>query len=892
MKFLNKFFNSIYNVISNRLIILAFVIFLCFMILVAKLYELQIVQGEFYLRNFRDKTVKTLVISAPRGEIFDKYGLPLAVNETSFAITMDPQIPLNDEELNDVIYNTILLFEKNEETYIDELPITSSKPYEFTLQDPQINTWKTDMGFPSSRSNATAEESYNYLLERFEIVTKDENGNLTSKYPEEYQRSILSIRSSHYTQRYRKYNSITLAHSVKEETVSTIEEQPMVYKSVHSKVDAIRNYPEKEYMSHILGYIMTISEGEYQEYSKQNKEYTSNDIVGKDGLEKSFELELKGKNGSQTVELNNVGKITNVLQIDEPTDGNDIYTTIDSTLTKKTYDILETYLKDLLIANLTTKSSRDTLITVTDFFKSFARANNFLVEKIKKESADSSSQKVYNQVKDYFNAMLEDYNRLSEKARIDRLTLTDEDKELLNTYEYYLEYDMNNQKNFSVMLGRAIGEGIIEEKDIILMMKELDIITLTDEEVENITNGDFNSLTIIIDKLNSFEITPQMTNLDPSTGSVVVLDVDTGEVISSVSYPSYDNNKLVNNFDNDYYYTVSQLDPTTPLLNRAFVEGRAPGSTFKMITAVTVLEDSPMTPQTTIYDRTYFTEAGLPYPKCWSNASHGSTNVSRALEVSCNYFFFKALYDMGNKAQGNEEDSINAINKYMVAFGLNDRTGVEITELADFAAEGQSIISSPEYKRYIRSIYNPDLSETELAWYDGDTVATAIGQAYNNYSAASMAKYIATLANRGKRMQLHFLDKVTDANGEVVEEFAPVLEETVQMTEENYQAVLGGMRQVIVGSEGSGRAAFKNFPITIAGKTGTAQQVSNRPDHSAFAAFAPYENPEVAIYVLVPFGNSYTLSSPASKISREVLDEYFMLNYEPELNTNTNIFSK
>ncbi|MFV0520768.1 MAG: penicillin-binding transpeptidase domain-containing protein [Lachnospirales bacterium] len=891
MKILNKFFGSIYKFISNRLVILAFVVFVAFMFLIAKLYELQIVQGEFYLRNFRDSTVKTIEVSAPRGEIFDKYGVPLAVNETAFAITMDPQIPLNTKELNDVIYNTILLFEENSETYIDELPITKTEPFEYTLTEPQIETWKTDMAFSTSKYNYTATESYYYLLERFEIVTTDANGEYISDYPEKYYRSMLSIRSSLYVQRYRKYEAITLAYNVSEETVSTIEEQPLVYKSVHSTVGATRNYPQNKYVSHMLGYIMTISESEYETLSEENDEYTRNDIVGKDGLEKAFELSLKGKNGSQTVELNNVGKITNVLKSEAPEDGNDIYTTIDSELTVKTYDILEKYLKDLIIANLTTTNSRDTAITVTDFLKSFSRANNFLIKDILKQDSDSVSIKVYNQVNDYLNSMIDEYNQLSEKAR-DILSLTDEDKEKLNTYEYYLEYNMENQQNFSVVLGRAINEDLIAESDLLLMMEELEIITLEEETHNDLLEGKGNILAIIIDKLNDGEITPQMTNLDPSTGSIVILDVDTGDVISSVSYPSYDNNKLVNTFDNDYYYTVSQLDPTTPLLNRAFVEGRAPGSTFKMITAVTVLEESEMTPTTTIYDRTYFTEAGLPYPKCWSNVSHGSTNVSRALEVSCNYFFFKAMYDMGNQAQGNEDESIDAINKYMVAFGLDDRTGVEITELADFTPSDQSIISSPEYKRYIKEIYNPGISETELAWYDGDTVATGIGQAYNNYSAASMAKYIATLANDGYRLQLHFLDKEVDPKGNIVKEFETVVEEQVEMSEETYNAVLNGMRQVIIGNEGTGRGAFSTFPISIAAKTGTAEQVTDRSDHSSFAAFAPYENPEVAIYVLVPFGNSYNFSSPASKIAREVLDEYFKLNYEPELNVSTNIFSK
>ena len=176
-------------------------------------------------------------------------------------------------------------------------------------------------------------------------------------------------------------------------------------------------------------------------------------------------------------------------------------------------------------------------------------------------------------------------------------------------------------------------------------MHELGIITGDEDFIEKVKRGAISPLQVILNKIDENEITPQMANQDPSTGSIIVADVNSGAIISSVTYPSYDTNYLVNNFDNDYYKSL-QEDPTFPEINRPFIEGRAPGSTFKMLTAITGLETGIIDPSTIIRDETIFTKAGFPPVRCWSKLSHGSINVSQALEVSCNYFFFEMIYDL------------------------------------------------------------------------------------------------------------------------------------------------------------------------------------------------------------------------------------------------------
>lgn len=179
-------------------------------------------------------------------------------------------------------------------------------------------------------------------------------------------------------------------------------------------------------------------------------------------------------------------------------------------------------------------------------------------------------------------------------------------------------------------------------------------------------------------------MSPADTGLDPCTGSVFVTQVGTGEVLASVTYPSYDNNELVNTFNNAYYNDLLQ-DGNTPLVNRPLKQKKASGSTFKMITALAGLETGTITPSTTIVDKGLFKDAGVPYARCWiysnTGGTHGPVNVSHALEVSCNYFFYELGYRLGSTANGSDSNkAITTLNEYMAAFGLNDYTGVELDE--------------------------------------------------------------------------------------------------------------------------------------------------------------------------------------------------------------------
>ncbi len=827
---MNSFFSRIIDHTNFRLLIMFIVIVLLFFILIVKLFNLQIILGDFLQNQVTGTTLKEIAVPAPRGSIYDRYGRPLAVNTSSFTVNLDASV--NVENINDVILKLINLLESNDEEIIDDFPI-SIEPFSFLFDgsETQEIRWKKDMNLDE---HLDAKNTFYELRKKFEI---------DSSLSDSDARKILSLRCELYKKRYSKFIPVTVAYNIKKETIGSIEEEKSKYPGVYIDVEALRTYPAGKLFAHLLGYIRGITEAELSTYSQYG--YTQSDIIGKDGIEKAFELDLNGIDGKTYAEVDSLGRRINTISSNsvDPIPGNKVFLTVDKDFQEKTYNIFEKYLTETVISRLTGKSSSFTY-NIKQLLMSMANSDNVIMDKILGANEDDGS--VQARVKNY---ILSVDSTAAENKELAHQILTD-----------------------------AIDRGSVSLREVILLLYEQGTITADDQELARIKNGSISPLQVVINKLREGEITPQMTAMDPCTGSVVVTDINNGDIISSVTYPSYDNNNFVNNFNNDYYRRL-QADPTTPLVNRAFQEPRAPGSTFKMITAVAGLEEGIINPNSTIYDKGTFTDAGYPYARCWigsGRGSHGSINVSHALEVSCNYFFYDLSYRMGKK--GNSLEGIQTLNKYMKAFGLNDPTGVEIYELYSSTQNNPSNISSPEYKKYIYTLRNPDIPESEWTWRDGDTIRTAIGQSFNNYTAASMAKYVATLANGGTRYSMHFLDKVTSYDGTVINQYTPNVETTIDIKPKNLKAVHEGMLLVTSGSKGTLRGVFSGFPIKVAAKSGTAQQIGSRSEHTLFVGFAPYDNPQIAITVLIPFGND--TSSPAANIAKEVIGEYLGLNAE------------
>ncbi len=822
-----KFYKKCIRLISNRLVLLFLVILLLNAILAQRLFQLQILEGKEYTDGITRTMERYMDIPATRGSIYDRYGRPLAVNIPAYSIRMNPSS--SNGNLNEMILALLQLLEKNGETFLDEMPITKEDPFTFTFRNAsQEKRWRADMGFEKEKLQYDADETIAYLREFFQVPSELSNSKA---------RDLLSIRCSIYLQRYRQYHILTLASNVTQKTMLAIEEHKELFPGLFIKAEQLRYYPEKEYFSHILGYIRPISEEELE--SNQAYGYTSSDLFGKSGIEKSFEQVLSGKKGKKTVEVTSSGKLVSSIVTEYPTRGDHLYLTLDSQLQKKATMILIENLKKVLLKKLDSGE-----IPLKQLFVSMVKGNKLSIKSVL-QAPEGTAQ-----------------------AAMKAVVLNEQPLLELQKSE-----DMDKAKSSLI---NAIQGGSVSLLQCVLSLLEQEILSCEDEKIVKLKKGQLSPLAFIKEKLNSGELSPSETNLDPCTGSLAVVDVNTGEILALVSYPSYDNNMLVNNFNQAYYAKLLD-DPTTPMVNRPLMERKAPGSTLKMLSALAGLESGVITPTTRILDQGVFQSAGIPYANCLIytryGSTHGHTDVSKAIEVSCNYFFYEMAYRMGNATTGNTLNSIATFNEYMLKFGLGDYSGVEIEEY-------KPKMASPETKRSLELALNPNATEATLRWKDGDSIRSAIGQSVNSYSVIQMAKYIATLANGGQRYKLSLLHGTSQARDSMLQYKEPVLEKALSLNQKNLKAVYDGMLRVTRGSQGTLRSVFADFPIKVAGKTGTAEESNSRPSHTWFTGYAPYDNPQIAVVVMIPFGES--TENPAPKIAKELFADCLGLTAEPQ----------
>ncbi len=336
-------------------------------------------------------------------------------------------------------------------------------------------------------------------------------------------------------------------------------------------------------------------------------------------------------------------------------------------------------------------------------------------------------------------------------------------------------------------------------------------------------------------------------------GAVVAVDIATGEPLAIASWPTYDISSLLES------YTDILEAENEPLFNRALNGTYAPGSTFKPVTAIAACASDIITPNTTIectgiYDK--YEYAGYA-PACWIYSStgntHGVLNLTQAITHSCNIYFYTISDYMG----------IDIMSEYAAMFGLGESTGIELTESLGH-------MSTPEYKY---ELYGDTGEDAE--WHIGDTLQSGIGQMYTEFTPLQMAEYCAALANNGTRHSASILKSVRsyDYSESLYEREAEVMS-TVETEQEYYDAVHLGMREVVTNKATNPTVynAFYGADYTVAAKTGTAQMGESETNNAVFMCYAPYENPEIAVAVVVERGSA---GASAAVIARDVLDYYF-----------------
>ena len=634
-------------IIQNRLFLIFVGISILFCVIIGKFYQLQIIDYDEYESGLRASVERQIEIPAPRGLIFDRYGRPLAINQPTNVVKFDQQVKITTDELNQVMLDVANLLEKNGDVYVDNIPISKTAPFEYTGSKTAINQFMYSVPYDNEVHRQellllSAEEIIDYLR-------SDDVFNIDASISDTDARKIIALRTEVYGYAYRKYNLVTLASDISQNTVAQLEEYHMEYPGVMVDVEPIRYYPHGESMGSILGYTRAITEAQYEEMKTLGYEKT--DIVGHDGVEKTMEAELRGQKGLERVEVDNMGRRVHTIEQDDAVPGNDIFLTIDLDLQQAAYDSVERRLSEAVVERLRGgRSSSVKPLTSKEVIVSMIESSQLSLSQMKEGAQDSIQKELYER-------LILKYNELDEMV-----------KQNMTPIDFLVQLVEEGTEDFT-------------EKEILLAFDEQGKVKLTEETRQQFReNREGSTEYTIIEQLEKGTLKPNQFAVNPSSASTVVIDVDTGELLSMVGYPYADSNQMTTNF-NQYYGTL--FDERSMLWNRALMTAKAPGSTFKMISAIAGLEEGVVTPSTQIYCTGVYEKVGQPAPKCWIHSNtgggHGNVDLETALEVSCNYYFFEVAYRLSQQSD-TLYGGIDALTKYVEMFGLDSKTGVELAE--------------------------------------------------------------------------------------------------------------------------------------------------------------------------------------------------------------------
>lgn len=925
----------------SRTAILAGVFIILCLVIIGRLYVLQIVEGASYAEHFQMKTTRTLELKSSRGNIYDKNGKLLAGNELTHTATLEDNgvYQSNREQqlsLNSTAYQIVQVLRENGDKLNNELKIILNKNggYEYSVDGVLLQRFKADI-FGKADSNTLdqneAEMKAHTVVEflaseeRFSLYSENEKPytdaelkkyGLKREFEKDELLGIIGIRYMLFLNSYQRYIPITVAENISPETEIYLLENQERLRGVDVKDDWIRVYKGGEEFAHLLGYTGKISMEELDDFKEENIAYSPQSIVGKSGIEQYMEDTLQGRDGEKEVFVNNVGRILEEGQKKrDPVAGNDVYLSIDKELQTATYKMLEQRIAGILASNIINtkefdkKSVQDTSeikIPIADVYNALFENGVLDLEEIYDENATQLEQNIAKKLTDRKKQILSEleeeltgegviYKELKREMQDyqlftannldliqqDAINKKDEDylswmKEEDISLQQYLRAAI--QKEWIDLSSLPLKDGYLSSQEIYQtlieeILKRLDesdgfhrkimkymilddrisgteicnilydqgvIDQEKDEDYARLQDGSIDSYEFMMAKIQKIQITPAQLALDPYSGSAVVVEAKTGKVLACVTYPGYDNNRLANVMDNEYYYQLYQ-DLSAPFYNRATQQLTAPGSTFKPVTVIAGMEEGVITSDTSVLCDGVFDLVEPPL-KCWNTYGHGPiANAAGALENSCNDYLCDISFRLGQigKEEFDDDQALGYLQKYSDMFNLDKKSGIEITEsdpqVTDFAA-----------------------------------IPSAIGQGTHNYSTVQVARYANTLAERGKSFTLSLLrdDQGPDAQKSI--DYGPKIESEISLPDEVWNTVESGMRQYIKSTE-----LFKNVNLSVAGKSGTAQEAEDRPDHALFIGYAPVEDPEITVSARI--ANGYA-SGNAVALGKDVLSYYFKLS--------------
>ena len=916
-----------------RVFVIQIVCIVMFSVLIYHMFKLQIADGKDYNEETGQSFSKVIYEKSARGNIYDCNGNALAHNEQVYTVTMADtgkysSIRQKNLSLNSIIYHVVKRLKANNENINNEIKIKISKngSYKYTVEGKLLDRFKADIfgeadpgNMTEEQKNITAGDMVKFLSGDSKFALFSDGGEkylkeeleeykLPDKFTKEEILTITGIRYMLSLNTYRRYLPVIIANDVSEKTMVYIKENMAELAGVDIGYEWKRIYSGGEAFSHILG------------YTGKDKSYLKNTVIGKTGIEQYMDKQLQGIDGEIEIQIDNLGRKTGKEQVlKETKSGKDVYLSIDKDLQIAVYNIMEQKLAGIISSNLINakkfdktniSDASDIRITIYDVYIALVENNIIQIEdlynpgagkfeKYISEILDKKYKEVLKDIKEDLSKGRTGFEDLSDELQdyeyfiinksgiLDENLIEQEDNiyikwkygkktstrdflryairkkwinnEIIKSSQQYITTDelcqvitgniekrLKDNREFSKILFKYL---ILEDKitglDISQLLCKQGILN-EDNDYKNLMSGNISTFSYIKKKIEKLQITPAQLALDPCSASAVIVYKDSGKVAACVSYPGYDNNRLANQMDTDYYTRLLN-DKSLPMYNRATMQLTAPGSTFKPVTIIAGIQEGVISPDTDILCDGVFDKLS-PSLNCWNHSGHGNVpDAATAIQFSCNDYLCEISYRIGtlNSKDYNDKKALSKLQEYAKLFHMDKKSGVEIAEAEPHITDNYGIPS-------------------------------AIGQGTHNYSTVQLARYINSIASSGKVYSLSLIKGVSGMDKKLKSK-KPVAEDKIQLPSYVWDTVHSGMEQFA-----KNNAVLKGLKLKIAGKTGTAQEAADRPDHSLFACYAPAGQPEISIVVRI--ANGYG-SSNATSICSDILRYYFKLDNKKKIIT-------
>ena len=925
---MKEIFDYILSLFKSRIFPLIMVFIVLVGVLVNRLFSLQIINGESYVKDLSSSIQKDMSVAATRGRIFDKNGVLLAYNDLAYAVRISDSGKYEDNDtknrlLNTSIDKTLTIIEEKGDSYSNDFPIVySNGMYEYNIKDNELLRFLRDIYGKRSISelsdeqrNVSAGELFKQLCDRYGVAVagddyindggamaatikllKEQGMNpVADGFSVEHALMIVNLRRYMSANSYNRYISFTIANEVSDETVAAILENSDELTGVTVDEQYIRRYVDSMYVSQILGYTGTVSSSELETLDDS---YDSNDIVGKSGIEKSMESEIAGTKGTRKVYVDTVGRITEVLDEQDSSAGNDVYLTIDINLQKKIYNALEDKIIQILLTymrNGDTKysyNSNGSVNTVYILAKEvyFALIDNNIVsiKHIASQSTDTERQ-IYSAFLSKQDSTMEwlrnelsvgdtPYGKLDEEQQlyIWYVYTSLKDRGVFNTAN--VDTDDNVYKDWTEGNGTSLKELLTHG----ISKNWINLNIFSSEQYTSLQE----SYDALIDYIDSYlredtsfykKMYKYMVNAGNISGRQIcmllyeqgVLDMNdensryaslasgglgayefmvyaiTNKIITPAQLalqPCSASTVITNPQNGDILAMVSY-----PSYDNNKLSGTVDAKYFNSL-----INDkaAPMINRAT----QSFTAPGSTYKPCTTIAGMDTGTISSGTTFYCSGSFDKVtpapkcwrLSGHGGEVAATAiRDSCN-VYFYNVGYNLACRKDGTYN-----STYGTSTLQKYSDLLGLSTKAGVEIEENSPQASNTNSIASAIGQGNHKYSTLNLARYVTTIASSGKCYNLTLIDKITDSDGNLIRKNEAEVDHQVELSSNIWDTVHEGMTLA-----GNSYTGISKLGMKIAAKSGTAQENTKEPDHSLLVTYSPYDNPEICVSVCIQHGYS------------------------------------